>query len=78
MPKLTPLSLEASEAKKPPKPEELIDALQDKVHTEIGKVRVAKTARFKRSQNEAETNVGSNIPEVLHNENSSSGKETNS
>ena len=46
--KLKPLSREAREARKPPPPERLVDALQDRVHVEPGQGRAARTARIKR------------------------------
>jgi transcriptional regulator with XRE-family HTH domain len=45
--KLPPLSLEAQEARRPPPPEELVGALQDRVHHEVGKARPARTVRLK-------------------------------
>jgi len=47
-PKLTPLSPEAREARKPLPPEELVGALQDRVHIDVGKARAARSAKVKR------------------------------
>lgn len=44
-PKLTPLSEEESELRRPLLPEILIDALQDSIHHDIGRSRPAKTLR---------------------------------
>lgn len=44
----TPLSREALEARKPLPPAELVDALQDRVHRDVGRGRAARTARSKR------------------------------
>lgn len=43
-----PLSWEAQVARKPLPPEELVDALQDRVHRDIGRGRAARTVRSKR------------------------------
>jgi len=43
--KLPPLSLEAQEELKPQPPEELVDALQDRVHVDVGRARPGRTAR---------------------------------
>ena len=43
-----PLSSEAREARTPLPPEELIDALQDRVHRDVGRGRAARTVRSKR------------------------------
>ena len=45
---LTPLSREPLEARKPLPPEELVSALQDRVHRDVGRGRAARTARSKR------------------------------
>ena len=44
---LTPLSAEAREARKPPPPEELVEALHDRVHRDVGRGRAARTVRNK-------------------------------
>ncbi|MCE2672123.1 MAG: helix-turn-helix transcriptional regulator [Microcystis sp. 53598_E5] len=44
-PKLTPLSEEESELRRPLPPEILIDALQDSIHSDVGRSRPAKTLR---------------------------------
>lgn len=44
-PALTQLSAEAKTARKPPPPEELIDAQHDRVHREHGQARAARTVR---------------------------------
>jgi len=44
-PKLTPLSEEESELRRPLPPEILIDALQDSIHHDVGRSRPAKTLR---------------------------------
>jgi len=44
---LTPLSAEARAARKPPAPEELVDALHDRVHRDVGRGRAARTVRNK-------------------------------
>lgn len=50
---LLPLSREAQEARKPPPPEELIDALRDRVHRDIGRGRAAQTVRSKQRERDA-------------------------
>lgn len=45
---MTPLSQEAREARKPLPPEQLIDALQDRVHRDPGLGRAARTVRTMR------------------------------
>jgi len=47
---LKPLSRDAWEACKPQPPEELVDALQDRVHKDIGRGRAARTVRIVRSK----------------------------
>jgi len=44
-PQLTPLSEEESELRRPLPPEILIDALQDSIHSDVGRSRPAKTLR---------------------------------
>lgn len=44
---LTPLSAEAWEARKPPPPEELVEALHDRAHRDVGRGRAARTVRNK-------------------------------
>jgi DNA-binding transcriptional regulator YiaG len=46
-PSRTPLSASAWEARLPPKPEQLVDALQDSIHRDPSDVRVARTKRTK-------------------------------
>ncbi len=46
--KLTPLSRKAREARKPLPPEQLVDALQDRVHRDPGQGRAARTVRTTR------------------------------
>ncbi len=48
--KLKPLSREAREARKPLPPEQLVDALQDRVHIEPGRLLSAKPIRRKREK----------------------------
>ena len=48
--KLAPLSPEALEARKPRPPEELVGALQDRVHVEKGKLLSATPIRRKRQE----------------------------
>lgn len=43
-----PLSAEAAAARMPPNPEELVGAMHDSVHREVGKARVARARRTKR------------------------------
>jgi len=45
---LTPLSREELEARRPLPPEELVGALQDRVHRDVGRGRAARTARSER------------------------------
>lgn len=47
-PKLKPLSQEAQEARRPPKPEDLVDALQDPIHREVGRSRAAKAVKVRK------------------------------
>lgn len=47
-PKLTPLSPEAQEARKPRPPEELVGALQDRVHVDHGRVRPGRALKTKK------------------------------
>ena len=44
---LTPLSAEAREARKPAPPDELVEALHDRVHRDVGRGRAARTVRNK-------------------------------
>ena len=47
---LPPLSPAALEARRPTPPEELVGALQDSVHREMGRGRAARTAKGKRRE----------------------------
>lgn len=47
--RLIPLSEESQEARRPQSPVDLVDALQDRVHRDVGRGRAARTARSKRS-----------------------------
>lgn len=49
---LAPLSATAVEARKPPRPEELIGALQDSVHKDVGRSRIAKSVKVRRGRTE--------------------------
>lgn len=44
-PKLTPLSIEAQEARRPLSPDELSGALQDRVHQDVGRARPVRAVR---------------------------------
>lgn len=46
--KLAPLSLEALEARKPQPPEELVGALQDRVHVDVGRARPGRAVKNKK------------------------------
>ena len=48
----TPLSAEAEEARRPPPPEELVGALQDRVHYDVGRLRAARSIRPRSGQEE--------------------------
>lgn len=43
--KMRPLSKEAQEARRPQKPEDLVDALQDPIHRNVGRSRIARVVR---------------------------------
>lgn len=48
---MTPLSKEAKEARRPPKPESLVEAIQTPIHHEkIGKGRPARSVKVRRSK----------------------------
>lgn len=47
---LKPLSRDAWEARKPQPPEELVDALQDRAHKDVGRGRAARTVRIARNE----------------------------
>lgn len=49
-PSLPPLSPEAQEARKPPPPEELVGALQDRVHIDVGRARPGRAVKIKRAR----------------------------
>jgi len=46
--KLAPLSPEALEARRPPPPEELVGALQDRVHVDVGRARPGRAVKIKK------------------------------
>lgn len=48
-PKRRPLSSEAQEARKPRPPEELVGALQDSVHKNVGKARPTRSKKIKKT-----------------------------
>jgi transcriptional regulator with XRE-family HTH domain len=54
-PKLTPLSEEESELRRPLPPEILIDALQDSIHHDVGRSRPAKTLRSDQNRSGKQT-----------------------
>ena len=43
--KMRPLSKEAQEARRPQKPEDLVDALQDPIHRDVGRSRAVRVVR---------------------------------
>ena len=45
-----PLSAEAAAARKPPPPGDLVDALHDRIHRDVGRGRAARTLRNKQSK----------------------------
>jgi hypothetical protein len=45
----TPLSPAAQEARRPPPPETLVDARQDRVHRDVGKSRPARATKVRRT-----------------------------
>ena len=47
---LAPLSAIAVEARKPPRPEDLVGALQDSVHKGVGRSRIAKSVKVRRGR----------------------------
>ncbi len=50
-PKLKPLSKEEQTARRPPKPEDLVDARQDPIHRDVGRSRAARSVKVGRSPN---------------------------
>jgi hypothetical protein len=51
-PKLGPLSEEERRLRQPPNPADLVDALQDPIHREVGRSRPAKTVRSRINSSE--------------------------
>jgi len=51
-PQLLPLSEEASRSRMPPNPADLVDALSDNIHREVGKARPARAARSRKNSSE--------------------------
>lgn len=47
-PKLQPLSKEAQDARRPPKPENLVDALQDTIHRDVGRSRIGRVIKVRK------------------------------
>ena len=51
-PELTPLSKDASDLRKPISPENLVDALQEPIHKEVGRSRTARSLRSRQNNSE--------------------------
>lgn len=51
-PQLEPLSKDAYRSRMPPNPADLVDALQDTIHREVGRSRLAKVAKSRRNSSE--------------------------
>ena len=46
-PKQQPLSKEAQDVRRPPKPEDLVDALQDPIHRDVGRSRAGRAIKIR-------------------------------